>query len=109
MSTTEYPRNAILSSDDPTNFAPFSDEARDAWIEALRYAFAELTTSLHEAGVLDLKDLAAGMGNAEWLFANRPALLNAVRWLSNDMMYRRAKLGPAPRPDADNSPSTRNR
>lgn len=91
---TDYPKNAILISDDTGMYPPYSKERQDAELEALRYAFCELARCLHEQAVLDLRTLSGQMGNADWIYADKsPRTLESVQSLRDTLDYIRAKLG----------------
>lgn len=89
------PDGAIVIGGDPVDYPPWTDDQRDAQIEALRFAFCELAASLHEQGVLDIQQVNASLGNAEWIYADKsPDTLSAVRWIVDNLAYMRTKLKP---------------
>lgn len=65
----------------PAEFLPpFSDERRDAELEALRFAFTQLVMSLAEAGLLDRQALCDHLVRGEVChFSEQPMLLASLR------------------------------
>lgn len=92
------PDGAIVMGGHSADFPPWTDDQRDAQIEALRYAVCELAATLHEQGTLDIQKVNASLGNAEWLYADKsPDTLNAVRWIADTLAYMRTKRAPRTR------------
>jgi len=90
---TDWPKNAIPLGGDPSAFPPFSKERQDAEIEVLRFALCQLAGALHERGLLDLKHLTERIGNAQWLWEDKPHSFEAAMRLADTLSYMRAKLG----------------
>jgi len=89
----EWQKNAIPIGGDQSQFPPYTNEGRDAQIEALRYAFLEMAGALHEAGVLDTAVLAGRLGNTVWLHTDKPRTQETVLHLADALGFLRAKLG----------------
>ncbi len=92
MSLKEFPKGSLMfaSEDD---VPPWSDVQKDAQIEALRYAWFALTRTLHNEGILDMKDVQTELEDGTWVFQDSPTK-DAVNYFVSTTAYMHSKMNP---------------
>lgn len=92
MSFEELPKGALAFASEG-NVPPWSDLQKDAQIEALRHAWFVLARTLHNQGILDLKEIQKELENDAWLFQDTPTR-DAADYFVSTTAYINSKMNP---------------
>ena len=91
----KFPKNALLLGTEAEGaFPPWTDEQRDAQIVIARLAWFELVRTLHERGIVNMKEIQTSLDEACWMFEDNSPKEEVLYWYRETLASSSVKMPP---------------